>query len=62
MKNRNRMPHKRTLNGELWLLVAVLTLLATIALLHLAVQRELETGTDLVETLALTNLLGRTAK
>jgi hypothetical protein len=41
------MPHKRPPSGEMWLLVAVLALLTTIVLLHLAVQRELKTGVDL---------------
>lgn len=49
-------PFRRGPGGEFWLLVAVLTLLATLALLHLAVQRERDSGLPVVDVRTLTEL------
>ena len=49
MMDNPRQHFRRGLGGELWLLIAVLALLATIALLHLAVQRERNSGLTAVD-------------
>lgn len=46
-------------NGEFWLLVAILTLLATLVLLHLAVQREREAGLTVADIQTFAELVGR---
>lgn len=53
-KSQKRLP--RGPGGEFWLLVAVLTLLATLALLHVAVQRERDSGLTAIDVHALTDL------
>lgn len=53
----NPRPHlRRGFGGEFWLLIAVLTLLATIALLHLAVQRERNSGLTAVDVQTMSEL------
>ena len=42
--------------GEFWLLVAVLTLLATLALLRVAVQRERESGLTAIDVQTLSEI------
>jgi ABC-type polysaccharide/polyol phosphate export permease len=52
-------PHRRFRRGpggEFWLLIAVLMLLATLALLHLAVQKERNSGLAIVDVQTLSEL------
>lgn len=49
------------LGGEFWLLVAVLALLAMLALLHLAVQKERDSGLAVVDAQTLSALFARPA-
>jgi hypothetical protein len=52
---------RRGPGGEFWLLVAVLALLATLALLHLAVQRERDSGLTVVDVQTLSELFSGTS-
>ena len=56
MMDNPRQHFRRGLEGELWLLIAVLALLATIALLHLAVQRERNSGLTAVDVQTLSEM------
>lgn len=56
MNNPRRQFRRRGPGGEFWLLVAVLTLLATIALLHLAVMRERDSDLTPVDAHTLSKL------
>ena len=57
MLNHDPNTRQRPPRGELWLLAFILVLIATLGLLHLAVEREREAGIGLIESQAFSKML-----